>query len=104
LLSDLFLAGVTGIASARVFRRRWPGEAEARGGTMSQPARNTDRKQTLASVLETRLEQGYQIESQNGTQAIIVMKGRKRMFRASSQSRQLVTIDEQGHPNFNKMD
>jgi hypothetical protein len=32
------------------------------------------------------------------------MKGRKRRFHASTQSRQLLTIDEQGRPSFKKID
>jgi hypothetical protein len=63
-----------------------------------------DRKQALAQAVETRVEQGYQVESQDDSQAILTMKGRKRMFQASSQSRQLVTIDEQGHASFQKID
>ena len=70
----------------------------------TESASSADRKHALAEALEQRLAQGYKIESQDDTQAILTMKGRKRMFRTSSQSRQLVTIDETGSARFEKMD
>jgi hypothetical protein len=71
---------------------------------MTESLPTPDRKELLAQAVDARLEQGYQIESQNDSQAILTMKGRKRRFHASTESRQLLTIDEQGHPSFKKID
>ena len=58
----------------------------------------------FARVLEAKVEQGWQIESQRDTNAILTMKGRKRMFRPSVDSRQAVSVDELGVSSFEKLD
>jgi hypothetical protein len=65
---------------------------------------SADRKHALTRAVENRLEQGYEVESQNDTQAILRMKGRRRRFRPSTMSRQLLTIDDHGRPSFKKID
>jgi hypothetical protein len=52
----------------------------------------------LARALEDKLEQGYAIESESDTQAILVMKGRRRWFGLSNAPsvRYEVTVDEGG--------
>jgi hypothetical protein len=59
-----------------------------------------ERKARLAEVLVAKTEQGYEIESQTDTEAVLVTKGRKRWFGMggnSSSSRQITSIDEQGN-------
>ena len=58
----------------------------------------------FALALASRLEQGYKIESQSDTEAILTMKGRKRLFKSSTQSRQRLTIGENGRASFEKLD
>ena len=58
-----------------------------------------ERKVRLAEVLVAKTEQGYEIESQTDTEAILVTKGRRRWFGMganSPSSRQITSIDEQG--------
>lgn len=62
------------------------------------------RTQELAKTLADKLAQGYRIESQNDTQAVLVMKGRKRLFRSSVDSRQVVSVDEFGATSFEKIE
>ena len=67
---------------------------------MEPPSLSTaERKARLAEVLVTKTAQGYEIESQTDTEAILVTKGRKRWFGIganSASSRQITSIDEQG--------
>ena len=59
-----------------------------------------DRKARLAEVLVAKTKQGYEIESQTDTEAVLVTKGRKRWFGMggnSSSTRQITSIDEQGN-------
>ena len=41
-------------------------------------------KQELARTLKTKRAQGYQVESETDTKAVLVMKGRRRWFGLSS--------------------
>jgi hypothetical protein len=55
------------------------------------------RKEAFASLLATKVEQGYDIESQGDTEAVLVTRGRRRLFRSSmAGKRQRISIDEQG--------
>ena len=56
------------------------------------------RKQEFARTLHAKLAQGYEIESQSDTRAVLVMKSRRRMFGLSgnSSNRTEVWIDETG--------
>ena len=59
-----------------------------------------DRKAKLAEVLVSKVGQGYEIESQTDTEAILVTKGRSRWFGMrgnSASARQITSIDEQGN-------
>ena len=59
-----------------------------------------ERKVRLAAVLVAKTEQGYEIESQTDTEAVLVTKGRKRCFGMggnNSSTRQVTSIDEQGN-------
>ena len=62
------------------------------------------RRVAFARMLEAKLEQGWKIESQRDTEAILTMRGRKRLLRASVDSRQSVTVDEAGVSTFSKLD
>jgi hypothetical protein len=55
------------------------------------------RKEKFAGLLATKVEQGYDIESQGDTEAVLVTRGRKRLFRSPmAGKRQRISIDEQG--------
>jgi hypothetical protein len=62
------------------------------------------RTQELARTLKTKQAQGYTVESQTDTTAVIVIKGRKRRFRSSVDSRQIVTVDELGNAKAQKIE
>jgi hypothetical protein len=63
-----------------------------------------ERTQELARTITSKREQGYTVESQTDTEAILVIKGRKRMFGGATDSRQSVKIDESGAVKFTKID
>ncbi len=57
------------------------------------------RKQLLTATLQKKVEQGYQIESQTDTAAIVVTKGHRRWFgmiAGGADARQTLSIDDQG--------
>ena len=62
------------------------------------------RTQELARTLKTKQAQGFTVESQTDTTAVIVIKGRKRRFRSSVDSRQIVTVDELGNDKTQKIE
>jgi hypothetical protein len=62
------------------------------------------RTQELARTLSNKRAQGYTVESQTDTTAVLVMKGRKRLFRSSVDSRQIVTVDELGSTKVQKIE
>jgi hypothetical protein len=62
------------------------------------------RTQELARTLSSKRAQGYTVESQTDTTAVLVMKGRKRWFRASVDNRQIVTVDELGNAKVQKVE
>ena len=72
----------------------------------SPPAEATSlaRTQELARTLSTKQAQGYTVESQTDTTAVLVIKGRKRLFRSSVDSRQIVTVDELGNAKVQKIE
>jgi hypothetical protein len=55
------------------------------------------RKEKFAGLLATKVEQGYDVESQDDTEAVIVTRGRRRLFRSPmAGKRQRISVDEQG--------
>jgi len=57
------------------------------------------RKQRLAELLRTKVEQGFEVESKTDTAATLVTKGRRRWFGilgGDADTRQTTSIDEQG--------
>jgi hypothetical protein len=68
-------------------------------GVVASPLSMSERKQRLADVLATKTEQGYRIESQTDTEAILVMKSQRRWFGmagGNTEIRQIASVDEQG--------
>ena len=63
------------------------------------------RKQRLSELVAERVDQGYTIESQNDTEAVLAMQGRSRWFglrgRAPS-ARLSISIDEHGRVSRRK--
>jgi hypothetical protein len=57
------------------------------------------RNQKLERTLEGKREQGYLIESHNDTQAVLLMRDRRRFFNLfrGNHVRYLLTFDEHGH-------
>jgi hypothetical protein len=57
------------------------------------------RNQELERTLETRREQGYRIESHDDTEAVLLMRGRRRFFNLvrGVEERYRLTFDERGH-------
>ena len=57
-----------------------------------------DPKYELARVIEARAVLGYKVESLSETRAVLVVKGRKRLFgmRSGEHQRTEVTINEEG--------
>jgi hypothetical protein len=75
-------------------------ELPNRSAEVTQAARTEE----LAHALKNKQAQGYTIESQNDTTAVLVIKGRKRWFRSSVDNRQLATVDELGNATFQKIE
>ena len=56
-----------------------------------------ERTEQLVGTLRKKVEQGYVVESQTDTDAVLVSKGRRRRFRESRpDTRQAVSIDSRG--------
>ena len=55
-------------------------------------------KQELERTLDAKRAQGYRIESQDGTQAVLLGKGRRRFFNllAGAEVRYRVSVNEHG--------
>ena len=85
-------AGTTLIDPTRLLPRFW-----------DKPVLSLEqRKELFAEVLRRKLEQGYEIESQTETEAILVTKGRRRwsgMLGSKPDTRQSTSIDEKGQPS-----
>jgi hypothetical protein len=62
------------------------------------PAESELRKQKLARLVKARAKLGYDVESQTETSAVLVTKGRKRMFglRGGEEHRTEVTLSDEG--------
>ena len=69
-----------------------PGNGTARAALAHQT-----REEKFAELLATKVEQGYEVESQGDTEAVIATPGRRRRFRAQiAGKRQRISIDELG--------
>ena len=71
------------------------------------PAAVDTRKQRFAQMLETKVAQGYEIESQSDTEAVLFMRGRRSWFGLfagrGAGARQIISIDDQGAANTHKL-
>jgi hypothetical protein len=64
------------------------------------------RKELLNATLKQKAGQGYQIESQTDTDAVLVIKGRRRWFGilgSAADTRQSTSIDEQGRTKTRRL-
>ena len=79
-----------------------PAATRSENGTPPTPPPTVPRGETgpeaLARVVDVKLKQGYEVESRSDTQAVLVMKGRRRWFGLANRpdSRYEVTVDESG--------
>jgi len=66
----------------------------------STPVATDTRKQKFAQMLKSKLEQGYRIESQSDTEAVLFTRGRRSwfgLFAGPGQGgRQMISVDEEG--------
>jgi hypothetical protein len=73
--------------------------ATSANGTAQHASDFELRKKKFAEMVAAKVEQGYDIESQDDTEAVVVTRGRRRRFRAQIVGqRQRISIDEQGRP------
>jgi len=123
LLSDLVLAGVIGTnRSSRVYEDHLPGEADPKREavmaetipavrateTASDPATrtvNAKERARLTQAVDAKVAQGYRIESQSDLQAVLVKdSGRRlRIMRRRPERRELVSVNEWGHPKIEQL-
>jgi len=65
------------------------------------------RKQKLAEMLTTKVEQGYEIESQTDTEAVLVTQSRRAWFGlfagSRDSARQKISVDEHGTATTRKI-
>ena len=64
------------------------------------------RKQELEQTLEGKRAQGYRIESQNDTQAVLLMRSRRRFLKLlrGHDVRYLLSFDEQGNASSRRIE
>lgn len=64
------------------------------------------RKQKLERTLEGKRAQGYRIESHDDSQAVLLMRSRRRFFnlRRGHDLRYLLSFDEQGHASSRRIE
>jgi hypothetical protein len=64
------------------------------------------RRQKLAEMLKVKLEQGYRIESQGDTEAVLFTKGQRNwfgLFGSGEGARQIISVDDQGTAKTRKL-
>ena len=71
----------------------------------TSPDREDARKDELARTLYRKVAQGYEIESESDTGAVLVMKGRPKWFGLSSTPsvRFELTVDERGNAKSRRL-
>ena len=73
----------------------------------SIPGTVDTRKRTFAQLLEVKLDQGYEVESQGDTEAVLFTRGRRSwfgLFAGRGQgARQMISIDDQGLAKTRKL-
>ena len=64
------------------------------------------RKQKLGRMLEAKVEQGYQIESQSDTEAVLFTRGHRSwfgLFGGGAGARLIISVDEDGAAKTRKL-
>ncbi len=79
-----------------------PGGGDAHGEKPPRPPLSTaERTEKLELLIAKRLQQGYWVESQGDTEAVLVALGPRRWFGRlgprREHTRETVTVDERGH-------
>jgi hypothetical protein len=73
----------------------------------STPTTIDMRKQKLAQLLSEKIEQGYRVESQGDTEAVLFVQSRRHWFGlfagSGESSRQIVSVDEYGTATTRKL-
>ncbi len=69
-------------------------------------AAELSRTQKIEQTLEAKRAQGYRVESQDETQAVLLMRGRRRFLnlRGGEDVRYLLSFDEQGDASSRRID
>jgi hypothetical protein len=64
------------------------------------------RHQELERTLKSKRQQGYRIESQDDTQAVLLMRSRRRFFNLlrGRDMRYLLSFDERGHASSRRIE
>ena len=77
--------------------------AGSQNGTPAPPP--DARKEQLSRTLYQKLAQGFEIESESETKAVVVMKGRRRWFGLANapSARHEVTVDEAGNATSRRL-
>ena len=68
-------------------------------GEVEAPVTTEARNELFARMLETKLEQGYTVESREGTRAVLATRGSRRWFGVGGRAapaRETVEIDAEG--------
>jgi hypothetical protein len=77
-----------------------PAAIRSNNGTpsASRPGASETRNQELARTLYRKLAQGFEIESESDTEAVLVMRGRRRWFGLANapSARYQISVDEDG--------
>jgi len=69
----------------------------AADGTALDAIESASRKEKFAAMLAAKVEQGYEVESQGETDAVVVTRSRRRRFHSQVVGkRQRISIDEDG--------
>jgi hypothetical protein len=73
----------------------------------STPTTIDMRKQKLAQLLSEKIEQGYRVESQGDTEAVLFVQSRRHWFGLfagkGESSRQIISVDEHGTATTRKL-
>jgi hypothetical protein len=69
------------------------------------PTAGPERKEKLTRTLESKLLQGYRIESESDDRAVLSTRGRRRWFGLAHgpEARFEISIDEQGQPSSRRL-
>ena len=76
------------------------------GAALGAAVSPEERKQRLSTFVAEKVEQGYVVESQTDTEAVLSTVGRTRWFGLRGRmpgSRRRITVDEQGRPSTRKL-